>query len=91
MECKSWQTRPVDQTAVTELYGETSLHNMKQGFLLATGRFTDDAMQQARYAISQDVEIILIDGSNIEEFLDDLSPVGDLLVALHRRQILRAI
>lgn len=91
VECKNWQTRPVDQTAVTKLYGEISLHNMKQGFLLATGRFTDDAVQQARYAISQDVEIVLIDRSNVEDFLDDLSPIGDLLVALHRRQILRAM
>ena len=90
VECKNWQTRPVDQTAVTKLYGEISLHHMKQGFLLATGRFTDDAVQQARYAISQDVEIVLIDGSNVDEFLNDLSPIGDLLVALHRRQILRA-
>ena len=90
VECKNWQTRPVDQTAVTKLYGEISLHNMKQGFLLATGRFTDDALQQAKYAISQDVEIVLIEGSDVDDFLDDLSPIGDLLVALHRRQILRA-
>ena len=91
VECKNWQTRPVDQTAVTKLYGELALHNMKQGFLLATGRFTDDAIQQARYAISQDVEIVLIDGSNVADFLGDLSTVGDLLVDLHRRQILRAM
>jgi type II secretory pathway predicted ATPase ExeA len=91
VECKNWQTRPVDQTAVTKLYGELSLHNMKQGFLVATSRFTDDAVQQARYAISQDVEIVLIDGSTVADFLDDLRPVGDLLVDLHRRQILRAV
>jgi type II secretory pathway predicted ATPase ExeA len=91
VECKNWQTRPVDQTVVSKMYAELSLHNMKQGFLLATGRFTNDAVQQARYAIPKDVEIVLIDGSNMADFLENLSPAGDLLVDLHRRQIMRAV
>jgi type II secretory pathway predicted ATPase ExeA len=91
VECKNWQARPVDQTAVTKLYGELSLHNMKQGFLLATSRFTQDAVQQARYAISRDVEILLIEGASMLDFLDHLNPVSDFLADLHRRQILRAM
>jgi type II secretory pathway predicted ATPase ExeA len=91
VECKNWQARPVDQTAVTKLFGELSMHNQKQGFLLTTSRFTNDAVQQARYAVPKDVEIVLIDGADIAAFLDDLRPVSDLLVDLHRRQILRAL
>ncbi len=89
-ECKNWRTRSVDQTAVTKLFGELSLHNAKQGFLVATGGFSDEARQQARYAATRDVEIILIDGPTIEEFLKGLVPVSDLLVELHREQVLRA-
>lgn len=90
VECKNWRTRAVDQTAVTKLFGELSLHHAKQGFLVATGSISDEARQQARYAATQDVEIILIDGPAIEKFLDGLAPVSDLLVELHRSQILRA-
>jgi type II secretory pathway predicted ATPase ExeA len=90
VECKNWHAGKVEQTAVTKLFGELKLHNMKQGFLLAMGSFTSDAIQQARYAISQDMEIVLIEGPTVTDFLDDLRPVGDLLVDLHRRQILRA-
>jgi hypothetical protein len=90
VECKNWQAMKVDQDAVTKVVGELNLHNLKQGFLLATGDFTSDAVQQARYASAQDVEIVLIDGPTIVDFLNGLRPVGDLLVELHRRQILRA-
>ena len=90
VECKNGRANKVDQEAVTKLVGELSLHNMKQGFLLATGEFTSDAVQQARYASAQDVEVVLIDGQTITDFLGGLRPVSDLLVELHRRQILRA-
>jgi type II secretory pathway predicted ATPase ExeA len=91
VECKNWRTRPVDQTAITKLYGELSLHHLKQGFLLATSTFTRKAAQQARYAFSEGVEIMLIEGVGMADFLDGLSPVGDFLADLHRRQILRAM
>ena len=90
VECKNWRTRPVDQSAVTKLFGELTLHSRKQGFLVATGGFTDDARQQARYTATQDVEIVLIDGPILEEFLKELRPVGDLLVELHRKLVLRS-
>jgi hypothetical protein len=66
-------------------------HNVKQGFVLAAGNFTDPARQQAKLFIPTNVEIVLIDGSNVVDFLDGLSPVGDFLNDLHRRQILRAM
>jgi hypothetical protein len=89
VECKNWPSRPVDQATISQLYAKLHMRNLKQGFVLATGRFTVDAAQQARYAASKEVEIILIDGHAITDFLAGLRPVGDLLVELHRRQILR--
>jgi hypothetical protein len=91
VECKNWKASKVEQEAVTKLVGELKLHNISQGFLVATGGFTGDAWQQARYAASQGVEIILLDGSTVADFLDGVPPVGDLLVELHRRQILRTM
>jgi type II secretory pathway predicted ATPase ExeA len=90
VECKNWQSRPVDQATISQLYAKLHMRNLRQGFVLATGRFTVDAAQQAKYAVSKDVEIVLIDGHTIADFLAGLRPVGDLLVELHRRQILRA-
>jgi hypothetical protein len=90
VECKNWQKHPVDQPVVSELYAKLESHNMKQGFVLAAGNITAPARQQAKLFISKDVELVLIDGSNVADFLDGLSPVGDFLNDLHRRQILRA-
>ncbi len=89
VECKNWQTQPVEQATISQLYAKLDMRNLKQGFVLATSRFTTDAAQQARYAASKDVEIVLLDGHTIADFLDGLRPVSDLLVELHRRQILR--
>jgi hypothetical protein len=90
VECKNWQATKVPQEVVTKLVGELKLHHIQQGFLVATGGFTSDAWQQARYANAQDMEIVLIDGHTITDFLAGVRPVGDLLVELHRRQILRS-
>jgi hypothetical protein len=90
VECKNWRTQPVDQSAVTKLFGELALHSSQQGFLLTTGSFTEDARQQARYAVTQGVEIVLLDGPTLQRFLQELQSVNDLLVECHRRLVLRA-
>ncbi len=90
VECKNWRARPVDQAAVTKLFGELTLHGRQQGFLVTTGSFTEDARQQARYGVTQGIEMVLLDGATIDNFLRDLRPVRDLLVECHRRLVLRS-
>lgn len=90
VECKNWRGDKVDQTVVTKVAGELGMHHMKQGFILTTGAFTEDAKQQANYAAAaMRVEIVLLEGAVIDGFLNDVRPVRDLLVELHRRQVLR--
>lgn len=89
VECKNWRKQPVDQQQVTTLAGKMDLHHRTQAFLLTSGEFTGPARQQAAHAYSaRKLEILLLDGREIEQFLSNLKTVGDFLVELHRRQIL---
>ncbi|HYO68989.1 MAG TPA: restriction endonuclease, partial [Archangium sp.] len=90
VECKDWRTKKVDQSAVSKLATILATRHLKQGFLLTTGAFTEDARQQVRnVAQAMQVEVVLIDGSSMDAFLEDLRPVRDFLVDLHRQQQLR--
>ena len=90
VECKSWRAKKVDQSAVSKFATVIATRPLKQGFLLTTGAFTEDARQQVRnVAQAMSVEIVLIDGGGMDAFLDDVRPVRDFLVDLHRKQMLR--
>ena len=89
-ECKNSRTRKVDQTVVSKFLTILRMHRSRQGFILTTGTFTEDAAQQAKNAVLSDgLQVLLLPGPNIEAFLQELRPVGDFLADLHLRQILR--
>lgn len=89
VECKNWRQQPVDQKEISTLAGKMDLHHRTQAFLLTSGDFTEPARQQAAHAFSaRKLEILLLDGREIEQFLSHLKTVGDFLVDLHRRQTL---
>lgn len=90
VECKNWSTEKVDQKVISALAGKLASHRFTQGFVLATGLFTDDARRQAEnLAMSSGVEVILLDGPLMRSFLDHVRPVSDLLVEQHSRLLLR--
>lgn len=90
VECKDWRTKKVDQSAISKLATVLATRHLKQGFLLTTGSFTEDARQQVRnVAQAMQVELVLIDGASMDAFLEDIRPVRDFLVDLHRQQVLR--
>jgi type II secretory pathway predicted ATPase ExeA len=90
VECKDWRTQAVDQTTVSKLATVLATRHLKQGFLLTTGTFSAEALHQARnISQSMQVELVLIDGAAVESFLQEVRPVGDFLVDLHRRLLLR--
>ncbi len=87
VECKNWRTQPVGQRQVSELVGKLVSHRRTLGFLLATGDITHEAKTQALHARSAaKVEVLLIDGQDIEGFLSSLTTVGDFLTEKHRQQ-----
>lgn len=91
VECKDWRKQGVNQGAVSKLATVLATRHFKQGFLLTAGGFSEDARQQARnVAQAMQVEIVLVDGSDVDIFLQDIRPVRDFLVELHRKQLLRA-
>jgi type II secretory pathway predicted ATPase ExeA len=90
VECKDWRKQGVDQGTISKLATVLATRHLKQGFLLTAGGFSEDARQQARYVVqSMHVEIVLVDGDDVDTFLQDVRPVRDFLVELHRRQLLR--
>ncbi|KFA93057.1 hypothetical protein Q664_11585 [Archangium violaceum Cb vi76] len=90
VECKNWRKQKVNQEVVTKLVGILQNRRLKQGFLLTTGSFTKDAVQQARsFYQTTELELILIDGKEMMAFLDDLRSVSDFLSSLHRGQVLQ--
>lgn len=90
VECKDWRTQNVDQATLSKLATVLATRHFKQGFVLTTKGFSPEALQQARnIAQAMQVEIVLVDGNEMEAFLQDVRPVSDFLVDLHRRQLLR--
>lgn len=90
VECKEWRAQAVDQGTVSKLATVIATRHFKQGFLLTSGGFSEEARQQARnVAQAMQVEVILIDGQSVDTFLQEVRPVRDFLVDLHRRQLLR--
>ncbi|HYO54865.1 restriction endonuclease, partial [Archangium sp.] len=90
VECKEWRAQTVNQGAVSKLATVLATRHFKQGFLITTGGFSAEALQQSwNVAQAMQVEIVLIDGNAMDAFLREVRPVRDFLVDLHRRQLLR--
>ncbi len=89
VECKNWKSQPVGQKVVSELLGKLVTHRRKQAFLLASGEVTSEAKMQAIHAHSSaGVEIIVLDGRDMEGFLAGMETVGDFLNEKHKSQTL---
>ena len=87
VECKNWRTQSVGQPVVSELLGKMVTHRRKQAFLMASHEVTDEAKTQAIHARSSaGVEIIVLDGRDIEGFLAGMSTVSDFLNEKHKSQ-----
>jgi type II secretory pathway predicted ATPase ExeA len=87
VECKNWRAQPVDQPVVSALLGKMVTHRRKQAFLVASHDVTVDAKTQAVHARSSaGVEIIVIDGRDMEGFLGSMRTVGDFLNEKHKNQ-----
>lgn len=87
VECKNWKSPPVGQKVISELLGKMVTRHRKQAFLLASGEVTADAKTQALHAYSsQRIEIIVLDGRDLEGFLASMKTVGDFLNEKHKSQ-----
>jgi restriction system protein len=64
VQCKHWKAFKVGVTVVRELYGVMAANGATGGFVVTSGRFSDDAVDFAR---GRNVE--LIDGPKLEELL----------------------
>lgn len=66
VQCKHYQAWRVSVQVVRELYGVMAAEKAQGGFVIATGRFTGDAL-----AFAQNKEITLIDGKQLGVLLQD--------------------
>lgn len=89
VECKNWKAQSVGQKVISELVGKMVTHRRKQAFLLASGEVTPEAKTQAIHARSSaGVEIIVLDGRDLQGFLGSMRTVGDFLNEKHKSQTL---
>ena len=89
VECKNWKSQPVGQKVISELLGKMITHRRKQAFLLASAEVTAEAKTQAIHAHSSaGVEIIVLDGRDIEGFLAGMMTMEDFLNEKHKSQTL---
>jgi len=69
VQCKHYKAWKVPVQVVRELYGLMSAENAVGGYVVTTGKFTNEA-----FTFATNKKIILIDGSKLEKILDnDLS------------------
>jgi hypothetical protein len=72
---------------ISELLGKMVTHRRKQAFLVASHEVTSEAKTQAIHARSSaGVEIIVLDGRDLEGFLGSMRTVGDFLNEKHKSQ-----
>ncbi len=64
VQCKQWRAQQVPVTIVRELYGVMAAHQAAGGYVVTSGRFTQDAM-----AFAQGRNIELIDGRTLPQLL----------------------
>ncbi len=68
VQCKHYKAWKVPVNVVRELYGVMTAEKATGGFIVTSGRFTNEA-----YAFVQGKEIELVDGPKLEEILDSNS------------------
>ena len=88
VEAKNW-AKPVGQPEVTLFRGKlrTRLQTTRIGLLFAASRFTSDAKEQeARFTLDPQI-VVLIDGEQIEKWINSASP-DDLLEEMVRHAML---
>jgi restriction system protein len=64
VQCKQWRAQQVPVTIVRELYGVMAAHQAAGGYVVTSGRFTQDAI-----AFAQGRNIELIDGKTLPKLL----------------------
>lgn len=67
VQCKQWRAVKVGVTVVRELYGVMAAHGAAGGFVVTSGRFTDEAVQFAT-----GLNVTLIDGPNLQRMIRDV-------------------
>jgi restriction system protein len=80
VQCKHWRGKMVGVKPVRELYGVVAAENADGGFVVTSGRFTDEAR---RFAAGQ--AIYLMDGDDLKAVVRELNqkarPVGTAVAA----------
>lgn len=64
VQCKQWRAQQVPVTIVRELYGVMAAQHAAGGYVVTSGRFTQDAL-----AFAEGRNIELIDGTALQELL----------------------
>lgn len=85
VECKNW-AKPVEQPVISELATKALLDSFGLVFLLGVAGFTKDARYQAERIWQRNrTLLVLIDGRDIEDFLDGPKTADDFLQDLRLR------
>lgn len=64
VQCKHWKTQQIGVNVVRELLGSMTAENVRKGFLVTTGRFTNEAQ-----AFAQGKQIDLIAGDELQQLI----------------------
>lgn len=67
VQCKQWRALKVGVDVVRELYGVMAARGAAGGFVVTSGRFTDEAVQFAT-----GLNVTLIDGPNLQRMIRDV-------------------
>jgi restriction system protein len=71
VQCKQWRAYRVSVNVVRELYGVMAAEGAAGGFVITSGRFTDNA---ADFARGRNIE--LIDGEKLRSMIGSLRPIA---------------
>ena len=88
VQCKQWRARKVDVTVIRELYGVIASEGAAGGFVVTSGRFTQEARRFA-----QNCRVELIDGETLAQLIQEVGGTRreGLLVARVGEAQLRAM
>ena len=81
VQCKHWKAYKVGVDVVRELYGVMAARGAAGGFVVTSGRFTNEAM-----AFAQGRNVRLVDGGRLKELLDGARTGGPGKAAVGRDQ-----
>jgi restriction system protein len=71
VQCKQWRAQQVPVTIVRELYGVMAAQHAAGGYVVTSGRFTQDAIA---FAAGRNIE--LVDGQALQELLSKAKNFG---------------